>query len=149
MFIRLLTLCAAGVLSMTLALAAQKPAPKPPAAQPAPKHEGVHRHPAAARRKNPVPANAESIAAGQKVYETHCAECHGDSGKGDGMMAESLNEKPADFTDDKWEHGTTDGELFMVIRDGTGEEMKGFAKTLSEREIWHVINFIRTLAHHH
>lgn len=62
-FIRLLTVCAAVLLSMTLALAAQKPAPKPapkPAAQPAPKHEGVHRHPAAAKRKNPVPANAES-----------------------------------------------------------------------------------------
>jgi hypothetical protein len=27
--------------------------------------------------------------------------------------------------------------------------LKGFGKKLSDREMWHVINFILTLAHHH
>jgi mono/diheme cytochrome c family protein len=106
----------------------------------------THRHPAAAKLSNPVPASAESIAAGRKLYDRHCSECHGNTGKGDGMAGEGLDEKPSNLADVEWEHGSTDGEMFIVIRDGAGpkSEMKGFSKKLSEQEIWHVVNFVRT-----
>jgi len=136
MQIRFSTLFGIGiaVLALTVGLSAQH-------------HTEAHRHPQAAKLKNPVPANAESIAAGKKVYERHCAECHGDTGKGDGMAGEGLDEKPSNFTDAKWEHGSTDGELFVVVRDGAGpkSEMKSFSKKLSEKQIWDVVNFVRTL----
>jgi len=111
-------------------------------------HADTHRHPAAAKLKNPVAANAESIASGRKLYDRHCAECHGDTGKGDGMAGEGLDEKPSNLVDPKWEHGSTDGEIFVVIRDGAGpkSEMKPFAKKLTERQIWDVVNFTRSLA---
>jgi mono/diheme cytochrome c family protein len=123
------------VLALTVTLSAQH---KPDA----------HRHATAAKLTNPVPASAQSIAAGRKLYDRHCSECHGNTGKGDGMAGEGLDEKPSDLTDAEWEHGNTDGELFVVVRDGAGpkSEMKGFAKKLAEKEIWDVVNFVRTLS---
>jgi mono/diheme cytochrome c family protein len=96
----------------------------------------VHTHPSAAKLKNPVAASAASIEAGRKLYEEHCADCHGNTGRGDGYEGEGLDEKPSD------------GEMFVVIRDGAGRksEMKGFGKRLTTRQIWSVVNFVRTLA---
>src|SRR6266850_5714568 len=34
-------------------------------------------NPEAAKVKNPMPANAKSIADGQKAYQTNCRHCHG------------------------------------------------------------------------
>jgi mono/diheme cytochrome c family protein len=107
----------------------------------------VHRHADAAKMKNPAPASAESIASGRALYDRHCSECHGDTGKGDGMAGESLDERPSNLADANWEHGSTDGEIFVVIRDGAGpkSEMKPFGKKIPERQIWDVVNFVRTL----
>ncbi len=38
------------------------------------------------------------IITGVGQYRTHCAQCHGTDGKGDGPMAAVLNVKPADLT---------------------------------------------------
>ncbi len=111
---------------------------------------GAHRHPQAAKLKNPVPPDAASIAAGKKLYVEHCAECHGDSGKGDGEMADTYNPKPANLTDAEWKHGSTDGEIFTVIRDGVkGTEMKPFGKKMTTHQLWDVVNFIRSIGPTH
>ncbi len=94
---------------------------------------------------NPVQATAESIAAGQKLYVEHCSECHGDEGKGDGMMGEDLDTPPADLTDAEWKHGETDGELFVVIRDGTKDGMKKFGKKLTATDMWNLVNYLRSI----
>src|SRR5579884_3863226 len=73
--------------------------------------EGAHRHPEAAKLKNPVPADEKSIADGKAQYVKHCAECHGDKGKGDGEMADMSDPKPADLSDAEWKHGSSDGEI--------------------------------------
>jgi len=107
---------------------------------------GVHRHPEAAKMKNPVKADATSIAAGQKLYDSNCAGCHGDTGKGDGSMGEDLNPKPSNLVDADWKHGSTDGELFLVIRDGARNTgMKAFGKKMTAHQIWDVINYIRSI----
>ena len=107
---------------------------------------GAHHHPAAAKIKNPVAADATSVAAGQKLYAQHCSECHGDSGKGDGMEGEGLDPKPADLTDAQWKHGSTDGEIFVVIRDGVrGTGMKSFGKKLTAHEMWDLVNYLRSI----
>jgi mono/diheme cytochrome c family protein len=133
---RFTTLFPIGVMALTLSVALS-----------AQHHADTHRHPAAAKLKNPVAASADSIASGRKLYDRHCAECHGDTGKGDGMAGEGLDEKPSNLVDAKWDHGSTDGEIFVVIRDGAGpkSEMKPFGKKIAERQIWDVVNFMRTL----
>lgn len=115
-----------------------------------PQHQaGAHHHPQAAKLKNPVPPTDESIAAGRALYVKHCAECHGDRGKGDGEMADTSTPKPADLSDADWKHGSTDGEIFTVIRDGVkNTDMKPFGKKLTAHQLWDVVNFVRTLGPH-
>jgi mono/diheme cytochrome c family protein len=112
-------------------------------------HEaGEHHHPDAAATKNPVKATPASIAAGKKLYDTQCATCHGESGKGDGKMAASITTgpKPSDLTDASWKHGSTDGEIFTLIRDGSkGTGMRGYAARMKPDDIWNVVNYLRTL----
>src|SRR5688572_12191158 len=62
------------------------------------------RNPEARNLKNPETQNAESIEAGKKLYQRHCAACHGPNGKGDGGMALSGGE-PSDLTDGAWDYG--------------------------------------------
>lgn len=107
---------------------------------------GAHKHPEAAKQKNPVPADAASIAAGKQVYEKNCANCHGKTGAGDGMMGAELNPKPSDLTDADWKHGSTDGEIFTVVKDGVkGTGMKAFNSKLTARQIWDAVNYVRSL----
>jgi mono/diheme cytochrome c family protein len=96
--------------------------------------------------KNPVAVNAQSIAAGKASYSKNCRFCHGTEGKGDGPSAPK-GSKPSDLTDAQWARGSTDGEIFLVIRDGAGPkfEMKGFKSRMTEQETWHVVNFIRSI----
>jgi len=65
-----------------------------------------------------APAQNPDVKAGQALYVTHCAACHGNAGRGDGPSAAGFATKPADLTDDKWDHGSTDGELFAIIWNG-------------------------------
>ncbi len=101
-------------------------------------------NPEAARRTNPVAATPESIAAGKRAYTQLCANCHGATGKGDGAGA-SAGSQPADLTDATWDYGSSDGEIFSVIHDGTSNDMGPYGERLKETDIWNVINYIRTL----
>lgn len=107
--------------------------------------ETPHRHPEVQELQNPVAANAESVARGKALYLRYCRTCHGVDGRGQTDMIEFLAYPPSDLTDDEWRHGSSDGEIFAVIRDGTVDDMEAFADRLSEEEIWHVVNYIRTL----
>ena len=106
-----------------------------------------HQHAEAAKMANPVASDAASIAAGKKGFADYCAACHGDTGKGDGAMAAFTGDPPpSDLTDAEWKHGSSDGEIFVVIRDGIdGTGMKDF-KDMKPTEIWHIVNFVKTLS---
>jgi mono/diheme cytochrome c family protein len=94
--------------------------------------------------KNPESQSPESIEAGKKLYQRHCAACHGPNGKGDGGLALSGGE-PSDLTDDAWDHGSTDGEIFVVIRDGVSADMLAYKEKLTEKQIWQVVSYIRSI----
>jgi cbb3-type cytochrome c oxidase subunit III len=98
----------------------------------------------AQKLKNPEPQNAESIEAGKELYQRYCAACHGPNGKGDGGLALSGGE-PSDLTDDVWDYGSTDGEIFVVIRDGVSADMLAYRERLKEKQIWQIINYIHSI----
>lgn len=103
----------------------------------------------AKKLKNPTAATPQSVQAGQMIFQKSCAVCHGPMGKGDGTIVPTLKPeatRPPDLTDAEWNHGSTDGEIFVVIRDGIGPkfEMKGQKGKLTNQEIWNVVNYIRS-----
>jgi mono/diheme cytochrome c family protein len=103
--------------------------------------------PKLAARKNPAPSTPASITAGRALYNKNCRHCHGIRGVGDGPLAPS-NPKPSNLTDDKWDHGSSDGEIFAIIWNGAPaqkSEMKPMKGTLTERNVWDIVNFLRTM----
>jgi mono/diheme cytochrome c family protein len=96
--------------------------------------------------KNPVPSSPESIKAGQALFSKNCRFCHGADAKGNGPMAPE-GTHPPNLTDDKWDRGSSDGEIFTVIRDGAGPkfDMKGYKSKMSETDMWNVVNYLRSL----
>jgi mono/diheme cytochrome c family protein len=102
-------------------------------------------NPEAAKRVNPIAASAESVAAGRRAYNQLCANCHGATGKGDGSGG-AAGAQPADLTDASWDYGSTDGEIFGVIHDGTSNDMGSYAERLKDSDIWNIVNYMRSLA---
>jgi mono/diheme cytochrome c family protein len=100
--------------------------------------------PAAANRPNPVPANATTLAAGQKLYVSNCLTCHGASGKGDGPGGAALEKKPADLAA-RIKAGESDGALFWKISEGRSP-MVSWKGSLSETQRWELVNYIKSLA---
>jgi mono/diheme cytochrome c family protein len=102
-------------------------------------------NPEAQKLKNPVASSPASIKAGQAAFQKYCKFCHGAEAKGDGPMAPE-GTHPSNLTDDKWDRGSTDGEIFTVIKEGAGPkfDMKGFKSKMTEQEIWNVVNYLHS-----
>ena len=104
----------------------------------------------AKKLKNPVEATPQSIASGRQTYTRFCVSCHGRTGLGDGPGAAAVEGpvKPANLADEKWDHGSTDGEVYATIRDGVGPkfDMAAWGERVKETDIWNVINYIHSLA---
>jgi len=104
-------------------------------------------NPEALKIKNPVPATAESVAAGQVIYKRRCSACHGADGKG-GPPKEDYLKAPPNLIDGSWDHGSSDGEIYWVIKNGVPPDllMEGWDDRLSDTDMWNVVNFLRDLA---
>ena len=104
--------------------------------------------------RNPVPSTPDSLAAGKAAYDTYCAGCHGNRAQGAekaGVVISIIQEQglkqPPDLTDTTWDHGSTDDEIFTVIKKGVPTTMMaGYDGRIADAEIWHVINYLRALA---
>ena len=103
-------------------------------------------NPEAAKVKNPVAATPESLAAGKEIYLRRCAVCHGISGQGG--SGNDISPPAPDLTDDEWKHGSTDGEIFDVIKNGVPPElaMEPWGDRIKDPDIWNVVNYLRSLA---
>ena len=99
--------------------------------------------PRRARKKNPIPGNSRSLAEGKKLYVRECLSCHGAGGKGNGPEAKDLEKPVPDFTTAK-AAAQTDGALFWKTTMGR-TPMPGYRKTLSKKQRWHLVNYMRSL----
>ena len=100
----------------------------------------------AAKMRNPVPVTAESIAAGKQLYTRYCAVCHGTTGQGG--SGSDISAPAPDLTDAEWKHGSTDGEIFFVIKNGVPPDlnMEPWGDRIKDPDIWNLVNFLRSLA---
>jgi mono/diheme cytochrome c family protein len=96
-------------------------------------------------RKNPLAASAANLNAAKPVYNEYCANCHGDSGKGDGSDAMMYDPSPSDLTDVKHMNSLTDGEIFYQITQGR-KPMPSFRKKLTEDQRWQLVILVRSFA---
>lgn len=92
--------------------------------------------------KNPVPYTKESIARGRTLFQHDCTGCHGHDGKAEvDVIADATN-----LTEPKlWKSGTSEGEIFRSIRDGAGLNMPPYKTQIKEEDLWHLVNYIRSL----
>ena len=102
-------------------------------------------HPDAQALENPMEATRESLVAGRQRYVFLCRQCHGNRGAGDGDMSHAGG-IPSDFTDEVWKYGASDGEIFTVIKEGVTADMQGYANQLRDEDIWHLVNYIKSLS---
>jgi mono/diheme cytochrome c family protein len=95
-------------------------------------------------RKNPLAASETNLNAAKPVYNEYCANCHGDSGKGDGSDAMMYDPSPSDLTEAKHMNSLTDGEIFYQITQGR-KPMPSFRKKLTEDQRWQLVILVRSL----
>ena len=94
---------------------------------------------------NPFPLSQASVQIGLETYTTTCATCHGETGLGDGPAGLALNPPPADLAVHVPLH--TDNELYGFVADGIeGTPMVAQLGNLTTDEIWHLVNYIRTIS---
>jgi mono/diheme cytochrome c family protein len=90
---------------------------------------------------NPIPADEASIVRGEKLFNTVCAVCHGESGAGDGPVGLKFIARPFDLRID-YVQQKQDGELFFTITNG-GVVMPFYRDALTPDERWDVVNYVK------
>ncbi len=74
-----------------------------------------------------------------------CQMCHGKKGGGDGKLGKALKPAPRNFTCAKSMKKVSAGQMFWIIKNGSkGTGMVAHKKTLKDKDIWHVVKYIRT-----
>lgn len=92
--------------------------------------------------ENPVADSAETVREGRKTYLRLCQYCHGADGR---AQANPDFEAPSLRVPSQWRYGSTDGEMFVSIRDGAGHEMPPFGKQLAADKIWELVRYVRSI----
>lgn len=102
--------------------------------------------------KSPLPNSPEIVEKGKALYNDKgtCFNCHGASGRGDGVAAMGLDPSPRNFHQHGFWRHRTEGEIFWVIKHGVaGTAMIPFGSLLSDEEIWTVMQYERSFAGDH
>lgn len=93
-------------------------------------------------------------AVGRQIYGQYCQSCHGAAGRGEGPAVDRLDIHPADLTAGVFKFRSTpagelptDGDLFRTVSRGIARSpMPAFAEQLEDRDIWHVVQYVKTLS---
>jgi len=98
-----------------------------------------------------LPETEEAVTEGKEIYEKRCWYCHGINGDGNGPAAKTMFPKPRDFTRNEFKVRSTpfgalptDKDLFRIITSGIEGTAMPFWSTISEKERWKVIYYIKT-----
>jgi len=88
--------------------------------------------------------------AGKDNFIANCSPCHGETGKGDGPLADTLGEgvKPRNLSDANLLSARTDAFLFKVTKSGGAavgfsEAMPSWKETFTDAEIKQIIQYVR------
>jgi len=89
------------------------------------------------RIQGQTPAS-DLLVVGARVFDERCAVCHGDSGHGDGTLADVLGIRPRNYHADRFLWGSRPSQIVVTVANGRSGIMPPFREVLSEREMWAV-----------
>jgi len=96
----------------------------------------------AALLDNPLSATPENIEAGKEQYERFCQHCHGEGGKGDGLVAKQYKGVPV-YSSDALKD-VNDGHIYHVITHGKGR-MWPHGSQISSENRWKIVLYVHEL----
>lgn len=83
---------------------------------------------------------------GRALFTTHCAMCHGASGKGDGPAGAALDPAPRDLTRRPYKNGCGPGAIARTVREGIPQSgMPAYGEVLSEAQVRQLADYVRSL----
>lgn len=88
-------------------------------------------------RTNPLESDPEAIAAGNKLFHMHCAECHGE-------MAEGGKKAPSLLVDEVQQ--STPGTLFWLLTNGVVRRGMPVWSKLPESQRWQLVSYLKSLS---
>lgn len=95
-----------------------------------------------------LPSRAVDVAAGEQLYRTHCASCHGASGMGDGPAGRGLNPAPPALGSAETMRDVSPALMFRILTVGIGgTPMPAFGTVLSADERWDILGYIVSMQH--
>ncbi|MGD0790572.1 MAG: c-type cytochrome [Terriglobales bacterium] len=90
----------------------------------------------ARERKNPFEGDTQAVAAGGKLFEQHCADCHGRKAagakKGPSLLREEVQQ-------------ATPGTLFWILTNGVVRRGMPVWSKLPEQQRWQIVTFLQSL----
>ncbi len=87
-------------------------------------------------RANPFAGQPDAIAAGNRMFEDHCAKCHGPDALGRGKRPSLRSDRVQQ---------ATDGEIFWLLRNGNLAKGMPTWAALPEPMRWQIIAYVKSL----
>jgi mono/diheme cytochrome c family protein len=88
-------------------------------------------------RRNPLETDPDAVRAGAKLFDLHCAECHGPTAEG-GRKAPSLRAPEV--------QQAAPGTLFWLLSNGVVRRGMPVWSKLPEPERWQLVRYIKSLS---
>ena len=98
---------------------------------------------------NPVPPSPDLLKEGLAHFADHCAQCHGNDGRGQTAIGKKVYPKAPDLRLADTQ-SMSDGELFWIIHNGirfTAMPAWGEGDPAQDMDSWKLVHFIRHLPH--
>ena len=86
--------------------------------------------------RNPLESDPDATAAGRKLFEQHCAECHGNTAEG-GKKAPNLRAEEV--------QEATPGTLFWILTNGVVRRGMPVWSKLPEPQRWQIVTYLKSL----
>ena len=100
--------------------------------------------PTAKDEKSPLKPSPDNAKRGRAVFTANCQKCHGPEAKGDGPDSDPRS-PAADLTDEFRYELNPEGVLYHKVLDGHPPQMPAFKSTLSQTQIWQVVEYVKSI----
>jgi mono/diheme cytochrome c family protein len=88
-------------------------------------------------RINPVADSENAKAAGQLLYDDHCAKCHGDDASGKG--------KRPSLRTERIQSNATAGDLHWLLVNGSLRKGMPSWSRLPDQQLWQIVSYVKSL----